>query len=266
MSISASVRNLANRAFPSTVDDPVVRPTTVASPVVTPPDAGVVTPVELLPQLSELAELSRSFESSPASSVIKWASERFGDRIVLAASFQDCVLIDLVARSAPNTEVVFLDTQYHFAETLWFVEQVRARYNLNLTVMRPKATLDDLWHSDPDQCCRVRKVEPLERALTGRAAWMTGLRRDEVSTRANTPIVSFDVGRNLVKVNPLATWSDLDVEGYIRDNSLPVHPLSERGYTSIGCWPCTRPVGEGEDARAGRWSGSDKTECGLHGE
>jgi phosphoadenosine phosphosulfate reductase len=270
MSITASVRNLASRAFP-TVDAPAgirpnVAPPTVAAPKVAAPDAGVVTPVELLPQLSELAELSRSFESAPASSVIKWASERFGDRLVLAASFQDCVLIDLVAKTAPGTEVVFLDTQYHFAETLWFVEQVRARYDLNLTVMRPKATLDDLWHSDPDQCCRVRKVEPLERALKGRAAWMTGLRRDEVSTRAGTPIVTFDVNRNLVKVNPLATWTDLDVNGYIRDHNLPVHPLAERGYSSIGCWPCTRPVGEGEDARAGRWSGSDKTECGLHGE
>ncbi len=271
MSISASVRNLANRAFPPPVDEQAdgranLTPSTIAMPKVAEPDDGVTTPVELLPQLSELAEISRSFEPAPASSVIKWASERFGNRMVLAASFQDCVLIDLVARTAPDTEVVFLDTQYHFAETLWFVEQIRARYNLNLTVMRPKAVADDLWHSDPDQCCRVRKVEPLERALNSRAAWMTGLRRDEVSTRAGAPIVSFDVTRNLVKVNPLATWTHLDVEGYIRAGNLPVHPLSERGYSSIGCWPCTRPVGDGEDARAGRWSGSDKTECGLHGE
>ena len=265
MSISAGVRNLANRAFPPTVVEPAAR-RAVATPASTEPNQGAGTPVELLPQLSELAEISRSFESAPASSVITWAAERFGDRIVLAASFQDCVLIDLMARSAPGIEVVFLDTQYHFAETLWFVEQVRARYDLNLTVMRPKATLDDLWHSDPDQCCRVRKVEPLERALSGRAAWMTGVRREELSSRATTPIVSFDVGRNLVKVNPLATWTDLDVAGYIRDHALPVHPLAERGYTSIGCWPCTRPVGDGEDSRAGRWSGSDKTECGLHGE
>ena len=224
-----------------------------------------VTPVELLPQLSELAEISRSFESKPASSVVQWAADRYGSGLVLAASFQDCVMIDVAVQAVPDIEVVFLDTQYHFAETLWFVEQVRARYDLNLTVMRPKATLDDLWHADPDQCCQVRKVEPLERALNGRAAWMTGLRRDESASRASTPIVSYDVGKGLVKVNPLATWSDFDVEGYIKDRNLPVHPLAERGYTSIGCWPCTRPVGHGEDARAGRWAGSDKTECGLHG-
>jgi len=253
MSITSSVRNLANRAFPPTVAVPP-----------TPVELGNPTNATLMPDLGELAEVSRSFESKPASAVIEWAADRFADRLVLAASFQDCVLIDLMAKAAPGVEVVFLDTQYHFAETLWFVEQVRAKYDLDLTVMRPKATLDDLWHSDPDQCCRVRKVEPLERALRGRAGWMTGLRRDEATSRATTPIVAYDIGRGLVKVNPLATWTDIDVQGYIRDHDLPVHPLAERGYSSIGCWPCTRPVGDGEDARAGRWSGSDKTECGLH--
>ena len=236
-------------------------------------DVTTTTPVDItpapraieVPDLDELAEISRRFESRPASAIVAWAYDRFGDDLVLAASFQDCVLIDIVYKTVPDVEVAFLDTQYHFAETLWFVEQVRARYDLNLTVMRPKATLDDLWHSDPDQCCRVRKVEPLERALKGKGAWMSGLRRDEGPTRASTPIVTFDVGRGLVKVNPLATWTDLDVSGYIKDHALPVHPLAERGYTSIGCWPCTRPVGDGEDARAGRWAGSDKTECGLHG-
>lgn len=252
MSITSSVRNLADRTFPPTVTVP---PTA---------DPGNPARATLMPDLGELAEVSRSFESKPAGAVIEWAADRFGDRLVLAASFQDCVLIDLMAKAAPEVEVVFLDTQYHFAETLWFVEQVRAKYDLELTVMRPKATLDDLWHSDPDQCCRVRKVEPLERALRGKAAWMTGLRRDEATSRATTPIVTFDVGRGLVKVNPLATWTDADVQGYIHDRDLPVHPLAERGYSSIGCWPCTRPVGDGEDARAGRWAGSDKTECGLH--
>jgi phosphoadenosine phosphosulfate reductase len=254
MSIASSVRNLANRAFPPTVAPP-------SGPV---PSEEALPPTSLMPDLAELAEVSRSFESRPATAVIEWAAERFGDRVVLAASFQDCVLIDLMSKAAPGLEVVFLDTQYHFAETLWFVEQVRAKYDLDLTVMRPKASLDDLWHSDPDQCCRVRKVEPLERALRGKAAWMTGLRRDEVATRAATPVVTYDVGRGLVKVNPLATWTDLDVSGYIRDHALPVHPLAERGYASIGCWPCTRPVADGEDARAGRWAGSDKTESGLH--
>ncbi len=250
LGVDPDPRGPVSRAFPPTVPD-----TRGAVPP---------TPVELLPQLSELAEISRGFESAPASSVVKWAHERYDTGLVLAASFQDCVLIDVAVRAVPDIEVVFLDTQYHFAETLWFVEQVRARYNLNLTVMRPRAAADDLWHSDPDQCCRVRKVEPLERALRGRAAWMTGLRRDEAASRATAPIVSYDVGRGLVKVNPLASWTDVDVAGYIKDRNLPVHPLAERGYSSIGCWPCTRPVADGEDARAGRWSGSDKTECGLH--
>ena len=175
MSITAGCR--ASAAEPR-----VAVPPTVAEPASARPR--VATPVELLPQLTELAEVSRSFESKPASSVVQWAAERFGTGLVLAASFQDCVLIDVAVQAVPDIEVVFLDTQYHFAETLWFVEQVRARYNLNLTVMRPKAAADDLWHSDPDQCCRVRKVEPLERALRGRAAWMTGLRRDEAASRA----------------------------------------------------------------------------------
>ena len=117
---------------------------------------------------------------------------------------------------------------------------------------------------DPDGCCALRKVEPLGRALEGKAAWMTGLRRVETPTRADAPIVSYDIGRGLVKVNPIATWTDTDVEGYVRDRGLPAHPLADRGYRSIGCWPCSRPVGNGEDARAGRWAGTDKIECGLH--
>lgn len=217
-----------------------------------------------IPDLGELATVSRAFESKPASAVVAWAHDHFGDGLVLAASFQDCVLIDIVARTVPDVEVVFLDTQYHFAETLWYVEQVRKRYDLRLRVVEPRRDLDDLWHHDPDECCRVRKVEPLERALEDRTAWMSGVRRDETAARAHTPIVSYDVGRGLVKVNPIATWTAADVAGYVRDHDLPVHPLAERGYPSIGCWPCTRPVADGEDARAGRWAGLDKTECGLH--
>lgn len=217
-----------------------------------------------LPDLGELAAVSRAFEARPASALVAWAYDRFGDGLVLAASFQDCVLVDIVYKTVPDVEVVFLDTQYHFAETLWYVEQVRRRYDLNLNVITPETGPDDLWHNDPDACCRMRKVEPLARALAGKDAWMTGLRRDESPARSDSPLVSYDVGRGLVKVNPLATWTEADVAGYVRDHDLPVHPLSERGYASIGCWPCTRPVAEGEDARSGRWSGLDKTECGLH--
>jgi phosphoadenosine phosphosulfate reductase len=221
--------------------------------------------LSVVPDLAELAAVSRELEARPATSAIEWAWDRFGPDVVVAASFQDCVLISLAAQVAPGIEVAFLDTGYHFAETLWYVEQVRARFDLNLSVIKPEVPLDDLWLTDPDACCKARKVEPLARALAGKAAWMSGLRRDEAPSRASSPIISYDVGRGLVKVNPIATWTDQDVAGYIDDHELPVHPLAGRGYASIGCWPCTRPVEEGESARAGRWAGTDKTECGLHG-
>ncbi len=168
---------------------------------------------------------------------------------MLAASFQDCVLIDVATQVVPELEVVFLDTQYHFAETLWYVDQVRERYDLNLRVITPQIEPDNLWQIDPDECCAMRKVEPLARALEGKSAWLTGLRRDEAPTRANAPIVGFDVGRGIVKVNPIANWSHDDIDGYIADRGLPVHPLRDKGYPSIGCWPCTNPVKDGDDPR-----------------
>jgi phosphoadenosine phosphosulfate reductase len=217
-----------------------------------------------VPDLADLARVSAELEAEPASSAIKWAWETFGDGAVLAASFQDCVLIDIATQVVPEIEVVFLDTQYHFAETLWYVEQVRERYDLNLRVITPQIEPDNLWQLDPDECCAMRKVEPLARALEGKSAWLTGLRRDEAPTRANAPIVGFDVGRGIVKVNPIAPWTDDDIAGYKKDHELLEHPLASQGYPSIGCWPCTRPVADGEDARAGRWAGTEKTECGLH--
>jgi len=216
------------------------------------------------PELEELHTVASALESQPATAAIEWAWDRFGPDLVLAASFQDCVLVDLAAQVAPDLEVVFLDTGYHFAETLWYVEQVRRRYDLDLVVVGPDLPADDLWLTDTDACCGARKVAPLAKALAGRAAWMSGLRRADGPARARTPIVTYDVGRGLVKVNPIAPWTDLDVDGYVRDHGLPVHPLADRGYASIGCWPCTRPVGTEEDTRAGRWAGTDKTECGLH--
>jgi phosphoadenosine phosphosulfate reductase len=230
----------------------VLEPTTVSRPLV---DV----------DLAELAAVSAELERKPASAAIKWASQRFGDDMVLAASFQDCVLIDVASRVTPDIEVVFLNTQYHFAETLWYVERMRERYDLNLRVMEPLVAPDDLWETDPDECCAMRKVEPLARALQGKQAWMTGLRRVEAPTRAKTPIVHLDVGRGIVKVNPLATWTDGDIAQYKQDHRLLDHPLAAQGYPSIGCWPCTRPVAPGEDPRSGRWTGRGKMECGLHG-
>ncbi len=215
--------------------------------------------------LEELARVASELERKPAGAAVKWAWERFGTGVFVAASFQDSVLIDVAVKAVPEIEVVFLDTNYHFAETTWFVDRVRERYDLNLTVMQPLVGPDDMWQIDQNECCAIRKVEPLARALAGRQGWLTGLRRAEASTRAAAPIVHLDLGRGVVKVNPLAPWTDLDVDGYVADNQLLVHPLKERGYPSIGCWPCTRPIREGEDARAGRWSGTGKTECGRHG-
>ncbi|MBW3601620.1 MAG: phosphoadenylyl-sulfate reductase [Actinobacteria bacterium] len=199
-----------------------------------------------------------------ASDVVAWATARFGHDLVVTASFQDCVLIDVVWRVRPDIQVVFLDTQYHFSQTLAYVERVRRRYDLDLRVLRPLARPDEAWRTDPDGCCRTRKVEPLRRALAGRRAWMTGLRRAQSPSRADTPVVAWDAARQLVKVNPLAGWGDGDVQRYVQRHRLPVHPLRARGYPSIGCWPCTRAVDEGNDPRAGRWPDRSKTECGMH--
>src|ERR1700722_1246986 len=211
----------------------------------------------------ELTSLNADFETAPASTVIRWAVDTFGADLVLAASFEDVVLIDLATKLAPDIEVVFLDTEAHFPETLSFVDEVKDRYRLNLTVTKPGP--EAAAHPcGSEQCCQFRKVEPLRRAIQGRRAWMTSLKRSDGPTRADTPIVSWDEGFGLVKVNPLAAWTDRDIASYLVDHDLPVHPLVARGYRSIGCAPTTRPVAEGEDARAGRWSGLDKAECGLH--
>ena len=211
----------------------------------------------------ELAAVSREFETAPASAVIRWAVEAFGDALVLAASFEDVVLIDLVTKVAPAVEVVFLDTEAHFPETLAFVDDMRERYGLNLTVTKPGPEAA-AYPCGSDQCCQFRKVEPLRRALSGKRAWLTSLKRSDGPTRADAPIVSWDESFGLVKVNPLATWTEDDIASYLGDHGLPVHPLIPQGYRSIGCAPTTRPVADGEDARAGRWAGADKSECGLH--
>ena len=212
---------------------------------------------------AELEARAAEFETAPAGAVIAWAHERFDGQVSLACSFQDCVVVDLAVRVDPAIEVLFLDTGFHFPETLEYVEQVRARYDLRLRVLRPGPEAAR-WPCGSDRCCEMRKVVPLDAGLAGRRAWLTGLKRVDAATRAAAPIVSWDDRRGLVKVNPLATWTDDDVANYAADHGLPVHPLASRGYLSIGCAPTTRPVAPGDDPRAGRWSGSSKTECGLH--
>lgn len=211
----------------------------------------------------DLAAVSASLEGAPAEDVVRWAADTFGERLCLTTSLTDAVLVDLVARVAPGTEVVFLDTQYHFPETLATLDVVRERYPVKLQVRRPDVARDDLWRTDTDACCAVRKVAQLDAALVGKEAWLSGLRRDDSPDRADTPLVQRD-RRGLVKVNPIATWTDDDVALYIELHDVPVNPLVARGYPSVGCWPCTQPVAEGDDKRAGRWAGSTKTECGLH--
>jgi phosphoadenosine phosphosulfate reductase len=211
----------------------------------------------------ELRSADATLATAPASKAVEWAVDRFGKELVLAASFQDVVLIDLAVKVDPGIEIVFLDTEAHFPETLDFVEQVRARYDLNLTVTHPGPDADE-WPCGSARCCELRKVAPLRRALAGKAAWLTSLKRVDAPTRAAAPVVGWDDGFGLVKVNPIVTWTDDDVASYLADHDLPVHPLVSKGYLSIGCAPTTRPVAEGEDPRAGRWAGSGKTECGLH--
>jgi phosphoadenosine phosphosulfate reductase len=236
----------------------VPRSTPAAAPAAARPDPGS-------PALDELHAAARELESAHPTDIIKWAHERFGD-LVVTASFEDAVLPHLAATAVPGIEIAILDTQYLFAETWWLTRKLGTIVDLNLRIIAPAAGVvpDDRWATDIEGCCHVRKVEPLNRLLAGRTGWVTGIRRVDGPTRANAPVVTWDLARHLVKINPLAMWTDDDMALYARLNDLPANPLSERGYPSIGCWPCTRPVAPGEDKRAGRWSGSNKTECGLH--
>ncbi len=212
---------------------------------------------------AELAELSQEFERLPAAKIVQWAIDNFAPHLALTASMTDAVLIDLAVKIDPAIEVVFIDTGYHFDETLDTVERVRRRYGLNLRMMTVPLHDEALWEADPENCCSAVKVGQLDRALADKAAWMAGLRRAEADSRVTAPIVARDL-RGLIKINPLATWTDDDVAGYIADHDIIVNPLIERGYTSIGCMPCTVLPTDPSDPRSGRWAGRDKTECGLH--
>ncbi|MEO8693030.1 MAG: phosphoadenylyl-sulfate reductase [Acidimicrobiales bacterium] len=211
----------------------------------------------------ELDDIARQMESWTAERVVEWAVETFGSRLSIAASMADTVLVHMATKIDPDVEVVFLDTGFHFSETLVTLRRAQSRYRLNLRVERPAPNAPDLFEVGTEGCCAARKVALLDRALTDKDAWMTGVRRSEASTRSAAPIVSRDK-RGLVKVCPLATWTDDDVQRYVVENDVIVNPLQNEGYPSIGCWPCTEPVLDGEDARAGRWRGTGKTECGLH--
>jgi phosphoadenosine phosphosulfate reductase len=197
--------------------------------------------------------------------VLRWAHRRFGGGLCVTASFGDAVLAHVASEAVPGVEITLLDTGYLFAETEWFADDLRSRFDLNLRIVRPEPGLAvNLWQTDTDACCAARKVEPLARALAGRTAWVSGLRRSDSDARRAAPFVHDDLLRGVVKINPLAGWTDAQVVTYVAAYGIPDHPLADRGYPSIGCWPCTRPVADGDDRRAGRWADSDKTECGLH--
>ncbi len=212
---------------------------------------------------ADLETLSNEFERKPATKIIAWAVENFAPHFALTASFTDAVLIDLAVQVYPEIEVVFIDTGYHFPQTLDTVEQVRRKYGLNLKMMTVAHHDEELWKVDPENCCSAVKVGQLDRALLGKSAWMSGLRRDEASSRAGAPLVARDL-RGLIKVNPIAMWTNADVASYIADHDVPYNSLIDEGYPSIGCMPCTHKPTDPNDPRSGRWSGQDKTECGLH--
>jgi phosphoadenosine phosphosulfate reductase len=230
---------------------------------------GSSTPVSLVPTSTprfsdeELADINAGFEGVPASKIIRWAVDTFHPYLCMTASMGDALLIDLAHKVDPSIEVVFIDTGYHFPETLETVETVRRAYGLNLRVMTVAPHDEELWRVDPENCCSSVKVGQLDRALQGKLAWMSGVRRDEAPSRANASIVGRDI-RGLVKVNPIAQWTDVDVDGYIADHDIIMNPLLAQGYTSIGCMPCTSKPTDPDDPRSGRWAGTGKTECGLH--
>lgn len=222
----------------------------------------------------ELQVWAYRMEAKSPQDVLVLAVEHFAGNLVLASSFgaEDVVLIDMLHKLAPTIPVFYLDTNKHFPETYETRDKLEERYQTKFIQVLPQMTLaeqekshgDKLWETDPNLCCQIRKVEPLTRVLSGYDAWITGIRRDQAPTRANAKKVEWDDKFKLVKFNPLADWTMDQVWAYIQANDVPYNPLHDRNYPSIGCSVCTRPVQSGQDPRAGRWAGFDKTECGLH--
>jgi phosphoadenosine phosphosulfate reductase len=223
--------------------------------------------------LQQLAELGAAeLEGAGAEELLRWTDENFGGDYVVVSNMQDAVLVSMAAKVRPGVDILFLDTGYHFVETIGTRDAVEAVYDVNIVNVTPENSVakqdqlfgKDLFAREPSECCRMRKVEPLGKALQGYSAWVTGIRRVEAPTRANAPLVSWDKAFNLVKINPIAAWSDEEMQAYIDANDILVNPLVFEGYPSIGCAPCTSKPVEGADPRSGRWAGSSKTECGLH--
>jgi len=224
--------------------------------------------------LEDLRRCSESLESATPQEILRWSVDRFAPRFTMATAFgpEGMVLIHMLAEVAPETPIFNLETGYQFDETLELRDEVSRRYGIEVELKRPELTVEQyeakhggpLYESNPDQCCFDRKIKLLNAATVGMHAWTSAIRRDQSPDRARAPIVGWDKKFNLVKVSPLANWTKKEVWKAITDHDIPYNPLHDKGYTSIGCWPCTRSVMFGEDERAGRWSGTAKTECGLH--
>ncbi|MCV7287066.1 phosphoadenylyl-sulfate reductase [Mycolicibacterium wolinskyi] len=232
-------------------------------------------------ELRELAERgAEELAGASAEELLRWTDEHFGGaggpgsrpEYVVASNMQDAVLVEMAAKVRPGVDVLFLDTGYHFAETIGTRDAVEAVYDVHVVNVAPEHSVaeqdallgKDLFARNAGECCRLRKVEPLSKALQGYRAWVTGIRRVEAPTRANAPLISWDNAFGLVKINPIAAWSDDDMQAYIDANGILVNPLVYEGYPSIGCAPCTSKPLVGADPRSGRWAGQSKTECGLH--
>ncbi len=224
--------------------------------------------------LAELERESQELESATPQQILRWAIDRFAPRFTMATAFgpEGMTIIHMLSEIAPDTPVFNLDTGYQFAETLELRERVKERYGIEVEYKRPELTVEQyeaanggpLYKTDPNQCCFDRKLRVLHEAAKGQHAWASAIRRDQSPDRAAAPIVGWDRKFQLVKVSPLANWTKQDVWSLITDKKIPYNPLHDRGYPSVGCWPCTREISPGEDERAGRWSGFQKTECGLH--
>ncbi len=232
-----------------------------------------MTTVQTKEDLKALAEQAgRDLADASALDILKWAADTFGSRFCVTSSMADAVLAHLASQVAPGIDLVFLDTGYHFPETIGTRDAVAATLPVNVVTAHPELTVaeqderygPDLWARNPDQCCAMRKVEPLRRSLADYDAWATGLRRDETHNRVITPVVGWDAAKHKVKVSPLARWTQADVDAYIAEQGVLVNPLVDDGYPSIGCRTCTHRVDPGDDARSGRWAGTTKTECGIH--
>ncbi len=222
----------------------------------------------------ELVASAERLEHCSAAEILRWAADRFAPRLTFATGFgmEGCVIIDLIARASLPVDLFTLDTDLLFPETYDVWRRLEDRYQMTIRAVRPMQTVEQqagaegpaLWTSDPDRCCELRKMQPLRATLSSFHAWLSAIRRDQTPDRADAPVVGWDGRFGLVKVNPLVRWTFDDVRAYVREHDVPYNGLHDRGYPSIGCWPCTTPVAPGEDPRSGRWRGHEKKECGLH--